>query len=88
MGVHAEEPAPPVIPLAANGQSVVLSEDAETATLGNGIVWATVKKANGNLLSLRYRGMEMLSRGGYWNIYGRIPGEAKNTELKPAPANA
>ncbi len=87
MDLRAAEPARPVIPLAANGQPVVLSEDAETATLGNGIVWATVKKANGNLLSLRYRGMEMLSRGGgYWNIYGRIPGEAENTELKPAPA--
>jgi hypothetical protein len=70
MGLRAAEPAPPVISPAANGQSVVLSEDAETARLGNGIVWATIKKANGNLLSLRYRGTEMLSRGGgYWNIY-------------------
>ena len=31
MDLHAAEPAPPVIPPAANGQSVVLSEDAETA---------------------------------------------------------
>ena len=48
-----------------------MSEDADTATLANGIVSATVKKANGNLLSLRFRGVELLSRGGgYWNIYG------------------
>jgi len=63
---------------------VILTETATTATLANGIVAATVKKANGNLLSLRFRGVELMSRGqGYWNIYGNIPGQ-KMTEQKPA----
>jgi rhamnogalacturonan endolyase len=65
---------------------VVLSEDADTATLANGLVSATVKKDNANLISLRYRGGEMLSRGGgYWNIYGNTPGQA-NTEKKSTPS--
>jgi rhamnogalacturonan endolyase len=65
---------------------VVVSEDTNTATLANGIVSATIKKANGNLLSLRFRGVELMSRGGgYWNIFGNIPGQ-KYTDAKPAPA--
>jgi rhamnogalacturonan endolyase len=76
-GARAAEQAAPV----------VVSEDADTATLANGIVSATVKKASGNLLSLRFRGTELLSRGGgYWNIYGNVPGQAKNTEQKPVPS--
>jgi rhamnogalacturonan endolyase len=64
---------------------VVLSDDTDTVTLANGIVSAMVKKSNGNLLSLRFRGVELLSPGGgYWNIYGSIPGQ-KNTQLKPTP---
>jgi rhamnogalacturonan endolyase len=65
---------------------VVLSDDADTVTLANGIISATVKKTNGNLISLRFRGVELLSHGGgYWNIYGSIPGQ-KSTELKPTPS--
>jgi rhamnogalacturonan endolyase len=65
---------------------VVLSDDTDTVTLANGIVSAMVKKSNGNLLSLRLRGVELLSHGGgYWNIYGSPPGQ-KNTELKPTPS--
>ena len=75
-GVHAADPRP----------TVTLSQDAETATLANGILSATVKKANGNLLSLQFHGLELLSRGGgYWNIYGSTPGQ-KSTELKPVPS--
>jgi len=65
---------------------VVVTDDATTATLDNGIVSARVNKANGNLLSLRYRGVEALSHGGgYWNIYGNTPGQPK-TERKPTPS--
>ena len=74
--------------LRAAGQDspVVVTEDADTATLANGIVSATVKKANGNLLSLRFRGLELVSRGGgYWNIYGNTPGQP-NTEKKGMPS--
>ncbi len=74
--VHAADPRP----------AVTLSQDAETATLANGILSATVKKTNGNLLSLQFHGLELLSRGGgYWNIYGSTPCQ-KSTELKPVPS--
>ena len=78
--------AVPGVRAADPGLPVVLSEDADSATLANGAVSATVKKANGNLLSLRFRGLELLSRGqGYWNILGTTPGQAK-TEVKPTPS--
>jgi rhamnogalacturonan endolyase len=74
-------------PLAvAHEPPVVVSEDADTATLANGIVSATVKKASGNLLSLRFHDAELMSRGqGYWNIYGNVPGQ-KKTEQKATPS--
>jgi rhamnogalacturonan endolyase len=65
---------------------VVINEDAATFTLANGVVSLTVSKANANLLSLRFGGEELLSRGGgYWNLYGRTPGQ-KNTQEKPTPS--
>jgi rhamnogalacturonan endolyase len=71
---------------AADMPSVTVTMGADTATLANGLVTATVKKADGKLLSLRYGNTEMMSRGGgYWNIYGCIPGQP-NTEVKPTPS--
>lgn len=65
--------------------AVTLMQDAETATLSNGLVTAKIKKSNGNMLSLTYEGMDMLSRGGgYWNIYGYTKGQA-NTQEKGIP---
>ncbi len=40
---------------------VTLAEDAETYTLGNGVVTARVAKASGDLVSLRYNDLEMLA---------------------------
>lgn len=40
---------------------VSLTEDAETYTLDNGIVTARVAKASGDLVSLRYKDLEMLA---------------------------
>ena len=69
-----------------SSEPVTIREDDVTATLANGVVSVAVNKANGNLLSLRFRGEELLSRGGgYWNIYGKIPGQA-NTQQKGTPA--
>jgi rhamnogalacturonan endolyase len=76
------------IPLGAaeTGSPVTVREDADTATLDNGIVFAQVKKSNGNLLSLRFHGTELLSHGGaYWNLYGAIPGQP-STQEKGAPS--
>jgi rhamnogalacturonan endolyase len=71
---------------ADQGQPVVVSEDAGTATLSNGVIRATVNKLNGNLLSLKSGGLDLLSHGGaYWNCYGEIPGNTK-TQEKPGPS--
>ncbi len=74
-GLSAAEPAP-----------VTLTDDGETATLANGVVSLTVRKANGNIVSLRRNELELISRGGgYWNIYGATPG-SPNTERKGIPS--
>lgn len=74
-------------PLRADTQPpVTVIDEGETLAIANGLVSARVKKSNANLLSLRFRDVEFISRGqGYWNIYGRSPGGA-NTEVKPAPS--
>ena len=41
--------------------AVTLKQDADTYTLDNGIVTARVSKASGDLVSLRYKGLEMLA---------------------------
>src|SRR4051812_11097885 len=51
---------------------VVVWENNSTYTLDNGIVAAAVAKRSGDLLSLRYRGVEMLDnvsqrQAGYWS---------------------
>jgi rhamnogalacturonan endolyase len=46
---------------AQRGNAVTLKEDAETFTLDNGVVTAKVAKASGDLVSLRYKGLEMLA---------------------------
>jgi hypothetical protein len=50
---------------------VTLSDDSDAFTLANGIVTGRISKASGGLLSLKYRGLEMLARNGrhasgYW----------------------
>ncbi len=70
---------------AADAQSVVISDDTDTATLANGIISVKIKKSDGNLLSIRYHDTDMLSHGGgYWNVYGAVPGQ-KNTQTKGSP---
>jgi rhamnogalacturonan endolyase len=55
---------------------VRLTEDAETATLSNGLVTLIVKKANGNILSLKYQGSEIMGHGGgYWVMLAAVPGQ-------------
>lgn len=55
-------------------QPVVITENNETATLSNGQIALTIKKVNGNILSLKYKDMELMSHGnGYWVTLGEIP---------------
>jgi rhamnogalacturonan endolyase len=49
---------------------VVVSENADSYTLANGIVAAQVEKRSGNLTSLKYHGLEMLDsarQSAYWS---------------------
>src|SRR5690606_28093149 len=46
---------------AATAAPVTITEDAALYTLDNGIVTARVAKDSGDLVSLRYKGMEMLA---------------------------
>jgi rhamnogalacturonan endolyase len=45
---------------------VTLTDNGDSWTLDNGIVKATVPKRDGNLSSLSYRGIEILTHGRYW----------------------
>ncbi len=71
---------------AEDAAPVTITQDAISATISNGIVSATIKKQNGNLTSLTYRGQDLLHRGDfYMNVYGEIPGSAKGQD-KPGPS--
>ncbi|OAM89923.1 polysaccharide lyase family protein [Termitidicoccus mucosus] len=48
-------------PAGAAAPHVILSEDAETYTLDNGVVAARVSKVTGDLVSLRYKNLELLA---------------------------
>src|SRR5476651_1339542 len=69
-------------------QPVTLTDDPYNTTLSNGIVTLIVKKANGNILSLKYHDEEMMGNGGgYWVMLGQSPGKAAlSTQDKPGPA--
>lgn len=55
---------------------VIVREDADSFTLANGLVTASIEKRTGNLFSLKYQGKELMasgegSTGGYWSSVGR-----------------
>ncbi len=62
----------PAILQAAPQSSVTVSENENSYTLANGIVTAQVSKRSGDLLSLKYKNLEMLDtqsgrQAGYWS---------------------
>jgi rhamnogalacturonan endolyase len=65
---------------AKGGPPVTVAEDASAYTLANGIVTARVDKKSGDLLSLRYKGTEILA-----TILG--PDGLPDTKIDPAGAN-
>jgi rhamnogalacturonan endolyase len=57
---------------AANGAGVTLSDDATGYTLANGVLTARVNKRSGDLVSLTYKGLELMGAvsghpNGYWS---------------------
>jgi rhamnogalacturonan endolyase len=61
----AGRPLPKVEKPAVNAP-VTLTDNGDSWTLDNGIIKATVSKRDGNLSSLVYHGVEVLSRGKQW----------------------
>src|SRR5262245_34204035 len=52
--------------------AVTVTQDRSAYTLSNGVVTAKVHKASGDLLSLKFKGLELLAAGsghpfGYWS---------------------
>src|SRR5579862_7526280 len=45
---------------------VSVTDNGRTWTLDNGIVKATINKANGNMTALVYHGVNTMGGGGYW----------------------
>ena len=68
--------------------AVTLTEDARSFTLANRRLSVRIQKSNGNLVSLQFGGLELLSRGqGYWSVYGTVPGLGPTMKL-PEPCQA
>jgi rhamnogalacturonan endolyase len=61
----AQTTAPKVAKVTVN-QPVTLADNGDSWTMDNGIVKMTVLKRNGNLSSLVYHGVEVLTRGEFW----------------------
>jgi rhamnogalacturonan endolyase len=63
------QPAAHVLPKVAKpavNSPVTLTDNGDSWILDNGIIKATVPKRDGNLSSLVYHGIEILTRGRYW----------------------
>jgi len=58
--------AAPRVAKATVNQPVTLTDNGDSWTMDNGIVKMTVLKRNGNLSSLVYHGVEVLTRGEFW----------------------
>jgi rhamnogalacturonan endolyase len=57
------------LPLVAKSDGktpVTVADEGRAWILDNGIVKATINKANGNMTSLIYRGINTMGQGGYW----------------------
>jgi rhamnogalacturonan endolyase len=67
-GAAAQPPAhvPPQVEKVTVSIPVTLTDNGDSWTLDNGIIQATVPKRDGNLSSLSYHGIEILTRGRYW----------------------
>lgn len=71
---------------------VAIVDSGNTVTLENGLVSIKIDKRNANVLSFRFKGIDIVdvahapaSGSGYWNVYGCIPNGQK-TQQKGTPA--
>jgi len=65
-----------------NDAPVTLSEDQSSFTLANGVISARIEKRSGNLVSLKYRDLDLLRQGrGYWSLVGGYYGFGRISEF-------
>lgn len=69
---------------AADKATVTVRQDQNTFYLANGIVSAAVDKESGDLVSLKYQGLELMASGGgatggYWSSVGRARAGVKQS---------
>ena len=76
--------AAPVSENAAGAKDpVVITDEGEAVTLANGTVSVKIRKSDANMLSLRYRSLDLLAGGqAYWNVYGSVPADDPKTAVK------
>jgi rhamnogalacturonan endolyase len=82
----AAQPAAHVLPKVEKvtvNVPVTLTDNGDTWTLDNGIVKATVAKRDGNLSSLVYHGIEILTHGRYWE---QVPSGTVTSRVTIDPA--
>jgi rhamnogalacturonan endolyase len=85
-GASAQQPAAHVLPKVEKvtvNAPVTLTDNGDSWTLDNGIVKMTVLKRNGNLSSLVYHGIEVLTRGEYWE---QVPSGTITAKITIDPA--
>jgi rhamnogalacturonan endolyase len=73
----------------ADGAGVTLSEDAAAYTLANGALTARVNKRSGDLVSLQYKGLELMGHtsghaAGYWEHSPARLRETNSITINPA----
>jgi rhamnogalacturonan endolyase len=85
-GVVAQQAAsvqPKVAKVTVNAP-VTLTDNGDSWTMDNGIVKMTIPKRNGNLSSLVYHGVEVLTRGQYWE---QVPSGTVTARVTIDPAS-
>ena len=82
-GVVAQSSVTPKVQKVNVNIPVTLTDNGDSWTLDNGIVKATVPKCDGNLSSLSYHGIEILTRGRYWE---QTPGGTVTARVTIDPA--
>lgn len=66
--------------LKALGAAVALKEDGTAFTLTNQLLTVRIEKRSGDLVSLKYQGVDMLGRGkGYWSFVGGGRGSSERS---------
>ena len=83
-GLAAQSPGLPEAAAApASDGPVAITDNGDTVTLENGVVAVKIRKADADLTSLQYKGLDLLAGGeAYWNVYGSTPNSDPKAVVK------